>query len=685
MASSRRLVLSPGVSLREVDGSLVVDKPGMRVTVHDERSIGVLKRASLVGPQEPAPEAPAGDSAPDADLEQAIEALVKHGLIEAGAESADRTNDYLVSLQGRYGPDLAAEASRRLEHASVAIAGEPWMAAQIRRTLEESGVGRLTIWGAEAAVAPSATRPVDLVVDLTWPGAGSIAGHRQDGTAVLPVVRDDDEILVGPVLGGSRGGRCHACGGPRGKHLGWADAPWPDTSVGVGLACAAALSYLSGLAPREILTMSVRYDLRTRQSESVLAGGDLTCPACGVHELRGQAAPHPTAQLAWRYEQSVEEPVAGDGGAAQWSSVRSQSVFRRRHFNMPPLRQLAAARGMELPGRVLSLLDLTLAADPVESRGKVTGIRYRRLPTVEGVGTSSVYLLPHEHALIRGGAYYDPYEGELVPLSWPTDGGGQLATRHRVCITGDFTGAEVCFGRFGRRVVFQDAGLLMAQLLHRGSQLGLRPAISPQWSPESIHSALDLAAGEQVLAVIDVDTAADGGTDPHAPGSPPSALPDTDTWLGLGVERLARVAPAVLDDLVIHCWNGTDELSEARIEDGKYLGRTRLDTGVRQRDVLRATLTRAGAGGSTAIVIGADLQAVVYQRGAAGYASLIQRAAALAHYLSLITGELGGASQSMLKLPARLLELSSHGRARHRVLSALVTGPPGPSSPEVSL
>lgn len=675
MATPRHLVLGPGVFLREVDDHLVAEKPGMRVRVRDKRTIGILKRASSA-----IENAFDVGSAGNSDVHEAVDALVKAGLLEHAERLApharpDRTNDYLVSVRGRYEADLVEGVRRRLENANVVVVGDPWMGAQVIRALEDSGVGGLSMSEADALSAGEMTapsHPSDLIVDLTWPAAATADGSD---VAVLPAIWNGDDIVVGPVLGG-RGGRCRVCCGPGAGRLGWIGAPRSDRAMGAGLVSAAVLSYLSGLRPCEIVTMSIRYDLRTRQTELVPPEGNISCARCGVHEPE---APHPTAQLAWSYEESVEVPMARAGRAQRWLSVRSQSVFRRRHFNMPPLRRIAEARGLEVPEHMLSLLDSTLEVDVAERQGKVQGVRYRRLPTVEGIGTSSLYVLPQEqHALIRGGAYYDPYEGELFPLSWPTSGGDELTTGFRLCITGNFTGAEVCFGRFGRRVVFQDAGFLVAQLLHGGSRLGLRPAISSEWSTGVVHSALDLAAGEGALAVIDFDVA--GGDE-----TVPDVEDGSDSWIGLAMDRIRWCAPSLVDDLVLYGWGADDELSEIRIENAKYAGRTPLRGELVHHDALRDSLVKGASGSSTFVLVGADLQAAVYRGGVAAYSSVMMRSAALAHYLSSVAGEMGIASRLLLKTPARLLEQSiTGGRSRHRVLSALAVGWSGGSLPESS-
>ncbi|MEO3745647.1 hypothetical protein [Plantactinospora sp. B5E13] len=695
MTILRRLALSPGVFLREVDDHLVAEKPGLRVRIRDRRAISILKHASsgevageVVMDSRP-------DSADDSELLDVVELLTGSGLLESGDRAAlerrpDRTNDYLVSLRGRYAADLVEGVRHRLAEADVVIVGDPWMGGQIVRALEGSGVGRSRLRGVstppvDGEAAPP--RPLDLIVDLTWPTGGTTAGAAGGEVAVLPAIWNGEEIVVGPVLEGGVG-RCRGCCGPHSNGRDWVDAPRAARSVGSGIVSAAVLSYLGGLHPCEILTTSVRYDLRTGQSDLALPRGDMTCPGCGVPTRDGET-PHATAQRAWTYEKSVEIPMGRVGRVEQWLSVRNQSIFRRRHFNMPPLRHLAEAHGAEIPGQLLSLLGMALEADVTTSHGKVSELRYRRLPTVEGIGTASVYALPLEQcALLGGGAHYDPYEGDLFPLRWPVGDRSQPTTGFSLCVTGNFTAAEVTFGRFGRRVVLHDAGFLLAQLLHSGSQLGLRPAVPSDWSTASARSVLDLAAGEDVLAILDLDAVVgdEAGSAqtrrPPVTGLPSNAPSTFESWFGTAMATVRQVAPSVVDGLVLYCWDGDEELSEVRVKDGAYAGRTRVQQDPVPRAALRGALSGIVPGDLTFVLIGADLQTEVCRHGATAYASLIQRAAALAHLLSSAADEMGIASRLLLKVPARLLEQSTAGKSsRHRILSALVTGRPDGTLP----
>jgi hypothetical protein len=336
------------------------------------------------------------------------------------------------------------------------------------------------------------------------------------------------------------------------------------------------------------------------------------------------------------------------------------------------------------------------AAGPVRRRDGSPG-QPCRAPAAGCPGSTRAYVLGNLTGAEPGVHYYDGSSGELVVLPGRPAADAGRPERLSVVLTGDLPALEPVFGPASRRVAYQDAGVVVAQLDACARASGRR--VSARRDPvDGLTALLDLDPEREIVtAVVDLHP---GGVD----GPPPAptarrrisgllrGLPLTYRYDDRPVEadvvaRLAGAGHAGAGAL----WGRPAGLAPAlncllyaRNVAGLPYGLYTIGTASRpdplpetRPDAIEAHLRDRDANPAALLIFTGALAETLAACGAPGYPALLAEAATAASLVRLAAGRAGPATGLFARLPGWLAAASVPGGPHgHRVLYGAAIGHP---------
>jgi hypothetical protein len=465
------------------------------------------------------------DYAP-ASVWRLVELLSQRGLVQVLTQPVtenDRSSLMRVFLHRSVPGGRGPAVTERLRRAEVCVVGDTPVANAVADLLERSGIGSVRRDRGWRSQAPGAGTP-DLVVWTAAAARAESGSHRPAGPWLL-VRAGTDRISVGPLLG-APGGACPQCstgsgsesslgGGP---HMAAADAA-ALTGLGAGVAAGAALRYLGGYGTSGTWHGIIEVWRDGRQVERTL-GAQPQCPSCRPTGL--SLTDRELSELT--YERSVEPPPWG-GEMRSAESAHRHPVLPKPYLTEQRLRARCGGNGASddslLPA-LAWLLTRSVGARTVRNSQAAPG-RPGWTPTVGPLGSINAYVLGDLDGAGWGIHYFDTSSREFVTL--PGRGrpdspapGGALS----VVLTGDVPLVRSVFGSAARRVIYQDAGLAVAQLDACARLSGWRIA-ARQDGAQCPDEMLELAPGREIVAAV-IDLVCDPAARRPWTGSPPAGL-----------------------------------------------------------------------------------------------------------------------------------------------------------------
>ncbi len=623
-------------------------------------------------------------------------------------------------------PARWAEADGRLRAAVAGVTGTGVLADLVARLLSRSGVGRVVRLGGAVGDGTTVTDPdVRLVVAVaSGPGPGPLA----PSVPVLLVRPRTGRILVGPLVDPAIGGcgRCaaadphaDAAGDRTTRSLPAGDAGLVAVAAGLvavaaGLAAGGALRHLAGrdAAPVGEGILDVGQD-RAPQPRPVSRRPD--CPDCGVPgvALDGEA------RDAYAYEYAARTP----GGGWEVDRLADDSTAPPRAYLTQP--RLPAPPGQEL-------LRMFAATGRGGRRRDAPASQPCRAPAVGPPGSTRAYLLGDLFGTGPGVYHLDGASGEFVALPGdptatlpggrttalpsdpsaavpsdpsaalpgdPTAAAGPAGARGPVLVlVGDLPALEPVLGTASRRAAYQDAGVVLAQVVADAGGVG-RNGFARYGPVAGLSALLDLNPEREIVtAVLDLEPAPGPGRRPRRP-APIRPTPITYRFDDRPVPadlvlRLAGQGQAATDAM----WSRdpgpvpvTRCLLYARALDGLPGGLYQLDgadarpLGPVRPGPIESCLADRDTAPAALLLFTAELAADLATHGASGYPTLLTRAAAGAALVRLAAAGTPLAAGLFARLPGWLAAAALPGALRgHRVLYGCALGRPLDPAPPAS-
>ena len=465
------------------------------------------------------------DYAP-ASVWRLVELLSQRGLVQVLTQPVaeqDRSSPMRQFLHRSVPGGRGPAVTERLHRAVVCVVGGTPVADAVADLLERSAIGSVRRdrgW-------PSQTAGDGMPGLVVWTAAAAPAesGPKWPAVPWLLVRAGADRISVGPLLG-APGGACPDC--PTSSGSGSSLGGGPETAVtdgaaltglGAGVAAGAALRYLGGYGTSRTWQGIIEVWPDGHQVERTLVRQP-QCPSC-----RPPGLSHTDRELSeLEYERSVEPPPWG-GEMRSAEAAHRHAVLPKPYLTEPRLRARRGGRGARNDSLLPALgwlLTRSVGARTVRN-SQDSSSRPGWTPTVGPLGSINAYVLGNLDGAGWGIHYFDASSREFVVL--PGRGradcpapGGALS----VVLTGDVPLARSVFGPAARRVIYQDAGLAVAQL-HACARLSGWRVAARQDHAQYLDEMLELAPGREIVAAV-IGLARDPAARRPLAGSPPAGL-----------------------------------------------------------------------------------------------------------------------------------------------------------------
>jgi SagB-type dehydrogenase family enzyme len=472
---------------------------------------------------------------------QAVALLYSCGVIEHGEDAdIDRPTDEIDRFLSRSVDSTRVnrngrEARRRLEDAVIDIRGEE-PAVSLLRTLLHSSCIR-TIRHSDIGPDPDATLVVALVTTADDEVRLSMqvedAQHR--GIPVLRVAVLDDGVEVGPLFG--RGiASCPACLAACRSTDRAALSSRADLHLATAIAAGEIVHLISRVGTIQSLygIAAVRFDPWGYDTLSVPIS--LGCSQCGTSAAAPGAAD--TTSLVLTYERMVSFPpreyltVKTHQRHYLPSNTRlERDAHQFPHARRHPLSEADALLPIEPAGAAEALdghVSRRMAPDETEALSSLLRLAFgvrgqadrvdRWVANGANMGSPQCYLaLNRAVAGVSRGVYaYDAADHALLQLPVSpeelftavpdTPAGNGSVTPHRdalIVMTGALDRLVRKYESFAYRIIFLDAGCVLAQLRVAGAAMGIGIAPATRWNDESLALALNIDPdGEPITGAV---------------------------------------------------------------------------------------------------------------------------------------------------------------------------------------